>query len=387
MSNNTCPICGLSGSSADGHHNSEWHKITCKECSTVYLSDRLWVNIFDKETNNDDAFKSDIRFKMACLLYAKTMKGNREPIAFWNENDDKQQAIPDSVPCYYYREWIKTFPADPLAKIDNILLNFRNVIENDLSRNLNVIFPSFKSFLNLNDHISRLKVQLPTKILFCNDANPCHELATLMDEMGYANQKIIYGTIEITSSGECIEDIFGLSLRITAKGWQRISELLDQQSENSETCFVAMAFNKNTDQYREAVRAAVRKAGYRADEIAVDETHHNNFIMDKVINMINEARFVIADFTTMPEEDDPDNGEKIKNGVRGGVYWEAGYARGQNKEVIHTRRDDDDSRRRLHFDIEQINTLFWKENDLENFSNRLTERIKATVGKGPLPIL
>ena len=111
--------------------------------------------------------------------------------------------------------------------------------------------------------------------------------------------------------------------------------------------------------------------------------------MDEIINRIYEARFVVADFTCSPERSE-ENG-KIPGGVRGGVYFEAGYARGLGKEVIATCSDSDDAKKRRHFDIDQLNTLFWHERDgrlydrYENdFTKRLTERIKATVGKGKL---
>ena len=111
--------------------------------------------------------------------------------------------------------------------------------------------------------------------------------------------------------------------------------------------------------------------------------------MDEVINQINEAKFVVADFTCIQEK--PEENGKIPGGVRGGVYFEAGYAKGLGKEVIVTCKDDADSKKRRHFDIDQLNTLFWSEKEGKlfdcngnDFTHRLVERIKATVGKGKL---
>ena len=138
--------------------------------------------------------------------------------------------------------------------------------------------------------------------------------------------------------------------------------------------------------YREAAESAIRAAGY--EPLVIDTYEHNNFIMDEVINKINEARFVIADFTCLPEQ--PEKDGKIPGGVRGGVYFEAGYARGLGKEVIVTCCDSDDAKKRRHFDIDQLNTLFWHERDGKlycgdmDLTKRLAERIKATVGRGNL---
>lgn len=179
-----------------------------------------------------------------------------------------------------------------------------------------------------------------------------------------------------------------IEINLSAKGWQKFEEL-EKDWQNSNTAFVAMWFDKSMNAYREAVRAAINAAGYD-DPVIIDSYEHNNFIMDEVINKINEARFVIADFTCVPEQQEK-NG-KIPGGVRGGVYFEAGYARGLGKEVIATCCDSDDAKKRRHFDIDQLNTLFWHVkggklcdgNDMD-FTKRLTERIKATVGRGKNP--
>jgi nucleoside 2-deoxyribosyltransferase len=186
----------------------------------------------------------------------------------------------------------------------------------------------------------------------------------------------------------CERGISDCRIKITPQGWLALRELR-KTSQDSDKAFLAMWFDKSTDNLREAVKEAVKAAGYDSP-ITVDELPHNDFIMNKVINMITDAKFVIADLTCLPEELVSD---KIFGGVRGGVYFEAGLARGQGKEVIHTCRDADESIARLHFDVHQINTIFWKEEkDSEgnivlksydsDFIDVLKHRIIATVGKG-----
>jgi hypothetical protein len=114
--------------------------------------------------------------------------------------------------------------------------------------------------------------------------------------------------------------------------------------------------------------------------------------MDQVITFIRQARFVVADFTSGPEEVE---GEKVKGGARGGVYWEAGFGYGLGKPVIHTAEDSDDTRRRIHFDVDQYNTIFWRPDELTEeirdlttvgrdatFPEQLAMRILALVGRG-----
>jgi len=172
---------------------------------------------------------------------------------------------------------------------------------------------------------------------------------------------------------------------ITDQGWKRIEAL---RGDESSTAFVAMWFDDSLDAFKCEVKKAVALAGYRAECLTVDEVEHNDYIMDKVISLINDARFVIADFTCVPESQDKDG--SVKGGSRGGVYFEAGYAKGRGKDVILTCRNDDDSKNRRHFDIQQINTIFWEEKDGElkasgqPFVEILKNRIVASVGEGPL---
>jgi hypothetical protein len=182
-----------------------------------------------------------------------------------------------------------------------------------------------------------------------------------------------------------------LVYEINAKGWLRIEELHNKLS-NSNSGFVAMWFNEITTNYRKAVIAAIDHCGYKP--IIVDQQEFNDFVMNQVISSIRESRFLIADFTARPEIDDG----KVKNGVRGGVYWEAGMAYGIGIPVIHTCEDSPESRNRIHFDVNQYNTMFWKQEELgsdirsldqtrinPNFTEKLTARILATIGRGNNP--
>ena len=114
----------------------------------------------------------------------------------------------------------------------------------------------------------------------------------------------------------------GYSYRLDVEGWSRLSEKRRKQI-LSKQAFVAMWFNDITTQCRAAVRAGVSAAGYTP--VIVDESEFAGDIMDFILDRIGESKFVIADFTTPPEErvELMKNCEKtcqrIKNGTRGGV--------------------------------------------------------------------
>ena len=180
------------------------------------------------------------------------------------------------------------------------------------------------------------------------------------------------------------------SCSITVKGWLHIDELRKATIDSS-SAFIAMWYSAETMKYREAVIAAIEYCGYKP--VIVDQQEYNDFIMDQVIALIRQARFLVADFTSAAEETLKDG--KVRNGVRGGVYWEAGMAYGLNRPVIHTCQDNDGSKARLHFDVSQYNTIFWKDDQLDatirpldetrndpTFAEKLAARILSTIGQG-----
>jgi len=181
-----------------------------------------------------------------------------------------------------------------------------------------------------------------------------------------------------------------LNVQIKAKGWFRVDEL-KKTTDVTDNAFIAMWFGSCTEKYRESAIAAVKHCGYKP--FVVDQHEFNGFIMDQVVSLIRKSRFLIADFTCRPEI--VAGVQKVQQGVRGGVYWEAGLAFGMGKPVIQTCENNEEAKRRLHFDLEQYNTIYWEDDKLTtdigdmdsticdpNFTEKLVSRILFTVGKG-----
>ena len=105
----------------------------------------------------------------------------------------------------------------------------------------------------------------------------------------------------------------------------------------------------------------IRDAGYKP--MRIDYKEHNNKIDDQIIAEIKRSRFLVADFTS----------------ERGGVYFEAGFAKGIKIPVIFTCRKD--LSENIHFDTRQFNHILWEKP--EELRERLKDRISATIGDGP----
>ena len=178
------------------------------------------------------------------------------------------------------------------------------------------------------------------------------ELLKMVSDLGYATSDRYMG---------------GGRFGLTPAGWQEVERMREKHSSSSQ-CFVAMWFNDETSEpYENGIAKAVSAAGYAP--LRIDQKHHNNKIDDEIIAEIRRSRFLVADFTCAPKQ------------VRGGVYFEAGFAMGLGLPVIWTCRDTslDD----LHFDTRQYAHIVWK--DSEDLYAQLKARIGATIGDGPLP--
>jgi hypothetical protein len=375
VNGNECVICG--GPGRNSYYNEEemarsslFPKIkgeinACEYCGQqIFLQGNLGPQL-EIERASKPTFAP---FKMACLLHERVLKGLGEcRIGFRMAHKDGDSSGGQYGVLHGYEEWIDQFPTTPLEHIDRALLN----LYRQISRKQGF-------FTDQHEIVIDGSNQFCCRILFCLP-HQADDLVGVMESMSY-----------VRSNSNCRSKPEPLTLRLTPEGLQRVTDLQASQAENSDTCFVAMAYHTKTNAYRDAARLAIELAGYRADVITVDEEHHNDFIMDRVINMIDDARFVIADLTVLPEippeheRCEPEKTGKAKNGVRGGVYWESGYARGRGKEVIYTcNADDSISENRIHFDIEQIVRLRWTVDCLDKFTQVLTNRIISTVGKGP----
>lgn len=161
-----------------------------------------------------------------------------------------------------------------------------------------------------------------------------------------------------------IEELPGATnwFKIGPDGWRRIEDLKRIGSDSLQG-FVAMWFDETMQKiYDEAIAKAILDAGYKPHR--VDQREYNDKIDDEIIAQVRKSRFVVADFT----------------GHRGGVYYEAGYAKGLNLEVFWTCEESE--LKDLHFDIRQYNCITWEKDKLDHFRKKLTNRIERVLGRG-----
>lgn len=126
--------------------------------------------------------------------------------------------------------------------------------------------------------------------------------------------------------------------------------------------FVALQFDSPNGNKRRIVDTVVKPvcAEFKMNAFVVSDIEHNESIYDVIIKSISKSRFVIADLTYN----------------NNGAYYEAGYAKGQGKKVIHTCERNWFDSSGVHFDVKGLSLLIY-DND-EDFSEKLRKRIRET---------
>lgn len=199
-------------------------------------------------------------------------------------------------------------------------------------------------------HINSKDLHLHASLWMLNE-NELLGILNILEDFGF-----LYRDSHISSSE--------LILSITSKGWKRLDELRTVNTKNTQG-FVAMWFDKSMNSiYTKCIAPAIQQAGYTPHR--VDQKEHAGKIDDEIIRQIRRSRFIVADATKH----------------RGGVYYEAGFAHGLGLKVFWACRDD--CFNDLHFDIRQYNCIRWSKDNPEDYMKKLSARIEAELGKGPI---
>lgn len=199
------------------------------------------------------------------------------------------------------------------------------------------------------------------------DSN-AHEANEFLAETECEDRDEAFGLLQIMKKMGLLFSDDGTPLRfeLTPQGWARYEELSAQGASSSQG-FVAMWFGDEvTSAYADGIKPAIEDAGYRA--LRIDDKEHIDKIDDQIIAEIRRSRFVVADFSCPP------------GNVRGGVYYEAGFAHGLRIPVFYTCRQS--SFHDVHFDTRQYAHIFW--NNHAELRDKLRNRISAVLGDGPL---
>ncbi|MDE2644797.1 MAG: hypothetical protein OXI05_03010 [Bacteroidota bacterium] len=157
-------------------------------------------------------------------------------------------------------------------------------------------------------------------------------------------------------------------LVVTVPGYARVEKLKQEVNWASDRVFVAMWYHKSTeDVWKKGIEPAIKEAGY--EPVLIKNQQFVGSIVDEIISEIRRARFIVVDYT------------HGKQGARGSVYYEAGYADGRGLKVISICKKT--ILEKVHFDTQQHNHIVWEAGKEDELKTQLKNRITAVVGEGP----
>lgn len=323
-----CPLCGENAQWKSGGHGFIYFYKECA-CGAYCVDEREYPMV--PSDIKDPKYKH-----LPALLNERTLRGDLVPLLVFIHS--RLPEAKDNI----------TF-ADPIS-VDDLLAQWPETVPERIERCL-CNLANKKKEAGEAIELSEGKDKRRDALLFA---------ANRAEAEYYINALVKYGWVSDDMSHQQAWELV-----ITPKGWARVSELTGGAERHRNPAFVAMWFGGDEQRddmrnlFNDALLPAIKDAGYHAKRADTDE--HNEPIMDRVIDDIRKAPFVVAELTN----NNP------------GVYYEAGFAKGQNIEVIYCRKDG----HRTHFDVTGINQVVYQ--DLPDLQRRLASRILGTKGRGP----
>lgn len=166
-------------------------------------------------------------------------------------------------------------------------------------------------------------------------------------------KKLIKYSSQTTDSGD------HLQVQFTYEGLIELISLTEEGI-NSNRCFVAMSFQPPEKfHYTDVIKPVIQQFGFQPIKVDELQTQADQTINDLIIAEIKKSKFLIADFA----------------GLRGGVYYEAGYAAGRGKKVIYACPNSEKGK--LHFDVKHFSFILY--DDLPDFKRQLINKIQAYI--------
>ena len=321
---NKCPICGeLNCEIWVKDIHDPFYYYDCKNCGGFFVPD-AHRTIYDYEGVKN---KFNLQHLQSYLFYHKS---HLRPVICEKEYFNKH--ITDEFVQIYNitPEMVESwYPKNFAEKIDLIVLKLGELSTYD------------GDYVKVFDLANKLFFLSPNKSK--NIADGCDKTVQIQYIVDYLEKE------------NYLADEGNGFFQLTHKALERIYELQKNQT-NNKNVFVAMKLGEETKELREKIKEGLKEFNLRI----MDEIEHNHQIIPEMLYEIRNSRFVIAELSHH----------------NNGAYYEAGYALGLGKEVIHIC-DKKELKSGLHFDVAQVNTIFY--DSIDEIPEKLRKRIEATI--------
>lgn len=194
-----------------------------------------------------------------------------------------------------------------------------------------------------------------------------YEVEAFLEEINESNEEAKRLIEGIKNQGDVFqrcENLVALLRQLYKKKYDKVS--IPPITKRNQI-FVAMMFSGETvSTYEQVYKPVIQMLNYSA--MRIDEKQFNGSIIGEITTEITDSVALIADLT----------------GNRGGVYYEAGIARGLQlcnhpiKLILTCKRSFFDNER-VHFDVSGDNIVLYENDD--DLRKKLTQRLQAVLNE------
>lgn len=192
-----------------------------------------------------------------------------------------------------------------------------------------------------------------------------YEVEAFLDEINESNEEawtLIDGIKKQGDAFQRCENLVALLRQLYKRKYDKIAipPIIKRNQ-----IFIAMMFSDKTNVfYEKAYKPIIQSLNYSV--MRIDEKEYTGLIIEEIQNEITDSVALIADLT----------------GNRGGVYYEAGIAKGLQLcnhpiKLILTCEKDFFATERVHFDVSGDNILLY--NSVDDLKNKLKNRLTKVL--------
>ncbi len=287
--------------------------------------------IFADDTDKYNFIKEQDYYKIRSIIYEQKIRNKIVFICEDKKYGEWMDQLGSYAKNYYILEKSKVlddFPKTIEEKKKRIIMNLYN-IQSDYGKIIEMNVPELFFAKDKFDTDFFAKSMIEGKLLNCTGAPKWYD-----EENMY--KRPMWGII------------------IGDEGWKIIEK---EQNKISRQAFVAMSFSKELEKVGDMIMKAITDSTF--DAIRIDKEEYNSDITGQILWDIKHSHFVVADVTEQ----------------KNGVYFEGGYAIGNNIPVIWCCRKDEIQE--VHFDTNHYNHILWE--TPEELYIKLKDRIKGTI--------
>ncbi len=343
--------------------------MNCSICGKIQLDSSLKNSISNALSSKHQGYIDDDSFKDDTLEYHKLLFNHLYIVAsYFYERKNKDEFIPIDKDRFIKIIKKIDLPITLLQKRDKLLLNIYDITEyfgKTVEIDKNGAYLCYAK--NTTEYLSILEHCIDDKLFKKTDNSLLQNL--------YLEKETKF-----------------FEIKWTQKGYSKIEDIIKKQKTKiTNNAFVVMKLDGEKGKYQTFYESniipAIKEAGY--NPLPIIEKSTNESLITEIMNEIRKSAFVVVIMADhYPELNRDDVKNKKVHDSNYNIYWEAGFAKGCNKEVFLLYPESVYNEVHIPFDLsgfrhypydDSVNQIYIKQ---EKFVRLLSSSIVDILGTG-----